>query len=84
MHLDIKPDNILMSFKSEADPLLPGEARHMLKIADFGLAELDREPVEHVAPTGTDKYMCPEMVIEKLLYVFSCRFSRLHPLSFFK
>lgn len=55
VHRDIKPENLLVNRRGE------------LKIADFGLAQLDRKPqdvklTEHGTTMGTPLYMSPEQV----------------------
>ena len=52
IHRDIKPANILLS---RPDDLRPG-----VKLADFGIAHLQREQLEASPSSGTPAYMAPE------------------------
>jgi len=57
VHCDIKPDNLFLTGKTGA----PGE----LKILDFGLAEVEGQPIvsDAHAVRGTAQFMAPEQVL---------------------
>ena len=51
VHRDIKPDNILLSLRSDG---------WIARISDFGIARLSQELIERSENTGSPAYMAPE------------------------
>lgn len=53
VHRDLKPENILLGKALE------------IKLADFGFATLVEEDEKNKTHLGTERYMCPELVMKK-------------------
>ena len=53
VHRDIKPENILI------------DKSFNIKLADFGFATLVDEDVKNKTFLGTERYMCPELILRK-------------------
>jgi serine/threonine protein kinase/tetratricopeptide (TPR) repeat protein len=61
LHLDLKPDNVLMN--------MPGKPEHGVRLTDFGLALLRDQNRDGVA--GTLSFMAPEQFVGKELGTYS-------------
>lgn len=53
VHRDLKPENILLGDNLE------------IKLADFGFATMVRDDEKNKTHLGTERYMCPELIMKK-------------------